>query len=237
MQINIEALIVAIFLISLSYYISKLAKNLVPRFIFVAIGIGLIIPHILPIITKVFNIELHTLNPLEYIKDKIYQRKMEKERQYKKAQYEKQRQEEEKRAKEEAQRQQEYEKQKREYHKQQQQKQREYEENQRKKYQQNNHEEQKQYKEENHYKEQTKEDTYNDDYNENIPNELKRFYLKDPFSVLGVSRDDDCKTIKKAYRDITKQYHPDLHQDNKLYTQIFQHINNANDRVKKIKGC
>ncbi|KAI1619865.1 DnaJ protein, subfamily C, member 3 [Exophiala viscosa] len=38
---------------------------------------------------------------------------------------------------------------------------------------------------------------------------LKRSKIKDYYKVLGVSRDADERTIKKAYRTATKTYHPD----------------------------
>lgn len=38
---------------------------------------------------------------------------------------------------------------------------------------------------------------------------LKRSKTKDYYKVLGISRDADERTIKKAYRDATKAYHPD----------------------------
>lgn len=38
---------------------------------------------------------------------------------------------------------------------------------------------------------------------------LKRSKQKDYYKVLGVSRDADDRTIKRAYRQMTRQYHPD----------------------------
>lgn len=38
---------------------------------------------------------------------------------------------------------------------------------------------------------------------------LKRSKAKDYYKVLGVSRDADERTIKRAYRQLTKEYHPD----------------------------
>lgn len=38
---------------------------------------------------------------------------------------------------------------------------------------------------------------------------LKRSKQKDYYKILGVSRDADDRTIKRAYRQLTKQHHPD----------------------------
>lgn len=40
-------------------------------------------------------------------------------------------------------------------------------------------------------------------------NLLKRSKTKDYYAVLGVPRDADDRTIKRAYRQMTKQHHPD----------------------------
>ncbi len=40
-------------------------------------------------------------------------------------------------------------------------------------------------------------------------NLLKRSKQKDYYKVIGVSRDADDRTIKRAYRQLTKQHHPD----------------------------
>lgn len=38
---------------------------------------------------------------------------------------------------------------------------------------------------------------------------LKRSKKKDYYKVLGISRDADERTVKRAYRQLTKQHHPD----------------------------
>ena len=38
---------------------------------------------------------------------------------------------------------------------------------------------------------------------------------RDYYEVLGVSRDADDATLKKAYRQLAKKYHPDMHTPQK----------------------
>ena len=38
--------------------------------------------------------------------------------------------------------------------------------------------------------------------------------MLDPYLVLGVGRYDDDQTVKKAYRALSKQYHPDNNINN-----------------------
>lgn len=55
--------------------------------------------------------------------------------------------------------------------------------------------------------------------------------VDDPYKVLGVSRDADKETIKKAYRQKAKQYHPDLHPDDPVAAQKMNEVNEAYDML------
>ncbi len=50
---------------------------------------------------------------------------------------------------------------------------------------------------------------------------------KDYYKTLGVSRNADEKEIKKAFRKLAQQYHPDRNPDNKSAEQKFKEINEA----------
>lgn len=50
---------------------------------------------------------------------------------------------------------------------------------------------------------------------------------KDYYKILGVSRNADDKAIKKAYRKLARQYHPDHNPDNPTAEQRFKEINEA----------
>lgn len=49
----------------------------------------------------------------------------------------------------------------------------------------------------------------------------------DYYEILGVSRDADSDTIKKAFRKLALKYHPDRNQGNKEAEQKFKEINEA----------
>ena len=51
----------------------------------------------------------------------------------------------------------------------------------------------------------------------------------DPYAVLGLSRDADADAIKRAYRKLAKQFHPDRNKDNKAALEKFKQVNAAND--------
>ena len=50
---------------------------------------------------------------------------------------------------------------------------------------------------------------------------------RDYYDVLGVSRDADEKTIKKAYRKLAKKYHPDSNEGNAQAEKMFKEITEA----------
>ena len=55
---------------------------------------------------------------------------------------------------------------------------------------------------------------------------------KDPYSVLGVSRSASNDEIKKAYRALSKKYHPDLNPDNKAAAEVkFKEVQEAYDAI------
>ncbi|HEY2729822.1 MAG TPA: DnaJ C-terminal domain-containing protein [Polyangia bacterium] len=51
--------------------------------------------------------------------------------------------------------------------------------------------------------------------------------MKDLYKTLGVAENADEATIKKAYRKLAKQYHPDVTGDDKKKTERFKEINEA----------
>ena len=56
--------------------------------------------------------------------------------------------------------------------------------------------------------------------------------VSDPYKVLGVSRDASDEEIKKAYRDLTKKYHPDLNPGDEHAAQMMNDVNAAYDQIK-----
>ena len=56
--------------------------------------------------------------------------------------------------------------------------------------------------------------------------------VQDPYKVLGVSPDASDEEIKKAYRDLTKKYHPDLNPGDETAASKMNDINAAYDQIK-----
>ena len=50
---------------------------------------------------------------------------------------------------------------------------------------------------------------------------------KDYYKILGVKRDANAKEIKKAYRNLSKKYHPDMNPDNKEAEEKFKDVASA----------
>ena len=52
---------------------------------------------------------------------------------------------------------------------------------------------------------------------------------RDYYEVLGVNRNADAATIKKAYRKLAKKYHPDSNEGNATAAERFKEVNEAYD--------
>lgn len=59
--------------------------------------------------------------------------------------------------------------------------------------------------------------------------------MADPYTVLGVSRDADEIEIKKAYRSLSKKYHPDNNPGNKAAEEVFKQVQAAYETIMKEK--
>ncbi len=56
--------------------------------------------------------------------------------------------------------------------------------------------------------------------------------VQDPYKVLGVPPGASDEEIKKAYRELTKKYHPDLNPGDESAAQKMNDINAAYDQIK-----
>ncbi|HIO37598.1 MAG TPA: molecular chaperone DnaJ, partial [Rhodospirillales bacterium] len=54
---------------------------------------------------------------------------------------------------------------------------------------------------------------------------------EDYYKILGVERNADDQTIKKAYRNLAMKYHPDRNQGDAKAERRFKDLNEANDVI------
>lgn len=59
--------------------------------------------------------------------------------------------------------------------------------------------------------------------------------MRDPYEVLGVSKNATEEEITKAYRALAKKYHPDLNPNNPQAAEKMKEINSAYDMIKSGK--
>lgn len=63
--------------------------------------------------------------------------------------------------------------------------------------------------------------------------------ITDPYKVLGISRNATSDEVKKAYRELSKKYHPDSHMNNPLSDLAedkFKEVQAAYDQIMNSNG-
>ncbi len=63
--------------------------------------------------------------------------------------------------------------------------------------------------------------------------------MKDPYSILGISKDSSDEEVKEAYRVLARKYHPDNYGDDnplkELANEKMQEINAAYDEIQRMR--
>jgi arsenate reductase-like glutaredoxin family protein len=68
-----------------------------------------------------------------------------------------------------------------------------------------------------------------------IPQNLRRFYSSDPYEVLGVPSTATSEEIKQVWRKVQRKFHPDVSKDPRA-AEISQNINVAYDTLTNKRG-
>ena len=91
-------------------------------------------------------------------------------------------------------------------------------------------------REQENYNQQDSYDSYQEEVvKDEISDEHKQFFSSSYYEVLGVTPNDDFDTIKKKFRKLQRQYHPDLNMDkSEFYTKISQNLNKSYEYFQKI---
>jgi len=58
---------------------------------------------------------------------------------------------------------------------------------------------------------------------------------EDPYKILGVAKDASAEDIRKAYRKLAKQHHPDLNPGNKAAEEKFKAVSAANELLSDME--
>ena len=63
--------------------------------------------------------------------------------------------------------------------------------------------------------------------------------MRDYYEILGVDKNADQASLKRAYRDLAMKYHPDRNPDNKEAAEKFKEASQAYEVLKGLgkKSC
>ena len=64
--------------------------------------------------------------------------------------------------------------------------------------------------------------------------------MKDPYSILGVSKNASDEEVKAAYKALVRKYHPDNYSDDnplkELANEKMQEVNEAYDEIMRMRS-